>query len=105
MDQHAYRALMQHAHRVAMDGHGELAQQLRDAITAARQHDLARKEIGAHRALVAACNRLSAEAEEYEFEDGLGRGAQQGYWDAFEDALEASTLAIAGSGGLRRGAP
>ena len=28
----AYRQLMRHAHRLAMDGHGELAQHLRDAI-------------------------------------------------------------------------
>ena len=28
----AYRQLMKHAHRLAMDGHGELAQYLRDAI-------------------------------------------------------------------------
>jgi hypothetical protein len=28
----AYQQLMKHAHRLAMDGHGELAQYLRDAI-------------------------------------------------------------------------
>lgn len=40
------------------------------------------------RLLVAACNRLSAEAEEFDFEDGMGRGALQSYWDEFELALE-----------------
>lgn len=34
------------------------------------------------------CNRLSEEAEEYNFDDGMGRGALQNYWDEFEDALE-----------------
>lgn len=43
---------------------------------------------GPFRLLVAACNRLQAEAEEYQFDDGMGRGAMQSYWDEFEDALE-----------------
>lgn len=44
--------------------------------------------------LVAACNRLSAEAEEFDFDDGLGRGAQQAYWDEFESALEHAMEAV-----------
>lgn len=44
--------------------------------------------------LVAACNRLSAEAEEFDFDDGLGRGAQQAFWDEFESALEHASEAI-----------
>ena len=44
--------------------------------------------------LVAACNRLSGEAEEFDFDDGLGRGAPQAYWDEFEDALEQAAEAI-----------
>lgn len=39
-------------------------------------------------ALIQACNRLSDEAEEYDFDDGMGRGALQTYWDDFEAALE-----------------
>jgi len=39
--------------------------------------------------LIAACERLSSEAEEYDFPDGMGRGAPQDYWDEFEEALEA----------------
>jgi len=34
----AYSQLMKHAHRLAMDGHGELAQFLRDAMTDARRY-------------------------------------------------------------------
>ena len=44
--------------------------------------------------LIAACNRLSGEAEEFDFDDGLGRGAPQAYWDEFEDALEQAAEAI-----------
>lgn len=44
--------------------------------------------------LVAACNRLSAESEEFDFDDGMGRGVQQAYWDEFESALEQATEAI-----------
>lgn len=44
--------------------------------------------IAPFRLLVAACNRLSYEAEEYTFDDGMGRGALQDYWDEFEAALE-----------------
>ena len=44
--------------------------------------------------LIAACNRLSGEAEEFDFDDGLGRGAPQAYWDEFEDTLEQAAEAI-----------
>lgn len=37
MTDDAYRQLMKHAHRLAMDGHGELAQFLRDAMTDAER--------------------------------------------------------------------
>lgn len=36
-----------------------------------------------------AASDLSAEAEEYDFPDGLGRGASQYAWDTLEHALEA----------------
>ena len=45
-------------------------------------------------ALVSACHRLSAESEEYDFDDGLGRGAQQAYWDEFDSALERAGEAL-----------
>lgn len=38
MTDDAYRQLMKHAHRLAMDGHGELAQLLRDAMTDAQRY-------------------------------------------------------------------
>ena len=38
MTDDAYRQLMKHAHRLAMDGHGELAQFLRDAMTNAQRY-------------------------------------------------------------------
>ena len=90
MTNDAYRQLMKHAHRLAMDGHGELAQMLRDAITDARRYSDTLKEIGAHRALIAACNRLDGESEEYEFDDGMGRGDLLLYWDEWNRTLEAS---------------
>jgi hypothetical protein len=43
---------------------------------------------GPFRMLVAACNRLQAEAEEYQFDDGMGRGAALDYWYEFDQALE-----------------
>ena len=42
MTNDAYRQLMKHAHRLAMDGHCELAQMLRDAIKDARRYSVAR---------------------------------------------------------------
>lgn len=36
-----------------------------------------------------AARELSAESEEYDFPDGLGRGAAQYTWDTLEDALDA----------------
>jgi hypothetical protein len=38
MTDDAYSKLMKHAHRLAMDGQGELAQLLRDAMTDARRY-------------------------------------------------------------------
>ena len=46
---------------------------------------------GPFRLLVAACNRLQAEAEEYQFDDGMGRGAALDYWYEFDQALEQAT--------------
>ena len=43
MSDDAYRQLMKHARRLAMDGHGELAQMLRDALSAALSRDAADK--------------------------------------------------------------
>jgi len=41
-------------------------------------------------ALVDACKLLSSEAEEYEFDDGLGRGALLDYWYEFDRKLDAA---------------
>jgi hypothetical protein len=66
---------MKHAHRLAMDDHGELAQMLRDAITDARRYGDTLKEVDAHRALIAACNRLDSERLQDEYAHGnvMGR--------------------------------
>jgi hypothetical protein len=103
MTDDAFRQLMKHAHRLAMDGHGELAQMLRDAIMDARRYSAALTEIGAHRVLIAACNRLNAEAEEYSFDDGLGRGAMLDYWYEFDQALERGTEIVEASLARERG--
>lgn len=52
------------------------------------------KRVGVFRLLVAACNRLDAEAEEYNFDDGMGRGAQLDYWYEFDWALERALEAL-----------
>ena len=49
---------------------------------------------GPFRNLVAACNRLQAESEEYQFDDGMGRGAGLDYWYEFDWALERATEAL-----------
>jgi hypothetical protein len=56
--------------------------------------DAARKMEGPFRLLVAACNRLQAEAEEYQFDDGMGRGAALDYWYEFDVALERAQEAL-----------
>jgi hypothetical protein len=50
--------------------------------------DAARKMEGPFRLLVAACNRLQAEAEEYQLDDVMGMGAALVYWHDFDEALE-----------------
>lgn len=50
---------------------------------------------GRFRALVAACNRLAAEAEEYHTDDGAGRWAHLDYWHEFDGALEDAQIAPA----------
>jgi len=40
------------------------------------------------RPIFAAVEKNLFVAEEYDFDDGLGRGASQEYWDALEDAFE-----------------
>ncbi|WP_208453038.1 hypothetical protein [Burkholderia gladioli] len=57
--------------------------------------------VGAFRMLLAACNRLWAEAEEIEGPDGLAQVALQQYWDAFIDArdkAQSAILSLPGSG-------
>ena len=41
--------------------------------------------------VVNAARNLVFESEEYEFDDGLGRGAPQSYWDELDSALEEIT--------------
>lgn len=48
-----------------------------------------------YRLLVAACNRILAEAEEYDFDDGMGVGILQSYWDEFQNALELANEELA----------
>lgn len=49
---------------------------------------------GPFRNLVAACNRLLAEAEEYQFDYGMRQGAALEYWHEFDKALEQATEAL-----------
>lgn len=51
--------------------------------------------MGRLRVLVAACNRLAAEAEEYHTDDGAGRWAHLDYWHEFDGALEDAQIALA----------
>jgi hypothetical protein len=46
------------------------------------------------RLLVAACNRLEAEAEEFLSDDGIGRSALLDYWHEFDEALERARDAL-----------
>jgi len=46
-------------------------------------------EIDRLRAVLAAARALTGESEEYEFEEGTGRGAANAYWEGLDDALEA----------------
>lgn|SRR5574343_616982 len=49
---------------------------------------------GPFRLLVAACNRLQAEADEYQFDDGIGQGAALEYWYEFDHALKRANEAL-----------
>lgn len=48
------------------------------------------KQGEAFRRLVDACKLLASEAEEYEFDDGMGRGALLDYWYEFDLQLDAA---------------
>lgn len=50
--------------------------------------------VGAFRMLLAACNRLWAEAEEIEGPDGLAQVASQQYWDKFVEARDKAQAAF-----------
>ena len=49
--------------------------------------------------LVNAANELDHHAEEYDFDDGMGRGAAQCFWDDFSRALIDASDVIAKQGG------
>lgn len=51
--------------------------------------------VGKLRLLVAACNRIEEEAEEFEGPDGLGMGIAMDYWHEFAEALTAARKALA----------
>ena len=53
------------------------------------------------RPIFKAAENLLSEAEEYELDDGLGKGASQSYWDALSDAIEPSTDAIGDAIGVK----
>lgn len=46
------------------------------------------------RPIVKAAENLLYESEEYDFDDGLGKGAAQSHWDALASTLEPATDAI-----------
>ncbi len=51
--------------------------------------------VGKLRLLVAACNRIEEEAEEFEGPDGLGMGIAMDYWHEFAEALTTARKALA----------
>lgn len=81
-----------------LDGYRELgaraaaAENERDEARAER--DALAKQAGPFRRLVDACKLLSSEAEEYEFDDGIGRGAMLDYWHEFDRKLDAALAQI-----------
>lgn len=51
--------------------------------------------VGKLRLLLAACNRIEEEAEEFEGPDGLGMGIAMDYWHEFVEALTTARKALA----------
>lgn len=45
-------------------------------------------EYDALRRVATAADKLSFEAQEYDFDDGLGQGAPQSFWDDLSEALD-----------------
>lgn len=58
------------------------------------ERDALAKQAEPFRRLVDACKLLSSEAEEYEFDDGIGRGAMLDYWHEFDRKLDAALAQI-----------
>lgn len=58
-------------------------------------------EIERLRAVLAAARALTGESEEYEFEEGTGRGAANAYWEGLDGTLDAIDAAIT----ITEGAP
>ncbi|MCR4300133.1 MAG: hypothetical protein NUV51_00835 [Sulfuricaulis sp.] len=54
------------------------------------ERDALAKQGEAFRHLVDACKLLASEAEEYEFDDGMGRGALLDYWYEFDRKIDAA---------------
>ena len=64
---------------------------LRAEVEALRaERDALAKQDEAFRHLVDACKLLASEAEEYEFDDGMGRGALLDYWYEFDRKIDAA---------------
>lgn len=65
------------------------------AENAEQERDQLRAELAAanahHDKLRKAVDRLIFESEEYDFDDGLGRGAGQVFWDELQAAMEGET--------------
>jgi len=55
------------------------------------------------RRLVNVSDELDHHAEEYDFDDGMGRGAQQCFWDDFSGALMEASDAIAAHEAKQKG--
>lgn len=55
----------------------------------AAERDALRAENALLRRVRRAAETLYQEAEEYDFDDGMGQGAPQDYWDALADAFDA----------------
>ena len=70
----------------------QVAQQERDAFVDLNHNQFL--ELEYLRPIFKAAENLLFESEEYDFDDGLGKGAAQTHWDALADALEPATDAI-----------
>jgi hypothetical protein len=84
------RAAVQHEADCVEAAKAEIERLTRERDEARAERDALAKQGEAFRHLVDACKLLASEAEEYEFDDGMGRGAMLDYWHEFDRKLDAA---------------